>query len=113
MLNCLFMTFKGQRYHIVVEANPIGKPEKNGNYWIRTDPAPGCNNFKSEVTKVTGIVRYDPLSTEDPDSEQNKYSRKCADETYSDLKPILKWTVPSIDFCKCPKLSIVIKIFLY
>lgn len=108
------MILKGQRYHVVVEANPIGTPESNGNYWIRTDPAPGCNNIKSQPSTVTpGIVRYDPLSTEDPDSKRNHYDRKCSDETYSDLVPILKWQVPSIDFCKFSKPSIVIKLFLY
>ncbi|KAF2201219.1 hypothetical protein GQ43DRAFT_471972 [Delitschia confertaspora ATCC 74209] len=86
----------GQRYHVIVEASPT-EPSLDGNYWIRTVPATGCQGFRTQYTvenSTTGIIRYDPLSTSDPTSKPNQFDIKCSDETYSSLEPILPWTVP-------------------
>ncbi|KAF2261560.1 hypothetical protein CC78DRAFT_561712 [Lojkania enalia] len=85
----------GQRYHVVVEANPWA-PTEDENYWIRTVPATQCGDFRYPYTienATTGIVRYG-RSTADPSSKPNDFAIKCSDETYSSLKPILKWQIP-------------------
>ncbi|KAI5778350.1 multicopper oxidase-domain-containing protein [Geopyxis carbonaria] len=87
----------GQRYHVIVEASP-SNPTADGNYWIRTTPATGCNGLNKASGPVkelekTGIVRYNPYSTALPNSDRNDFDEKCSDETYSSLKPILQWTV--------------------
>ncbi|CAZ85230.1 unnamed protein product [Tuber melanosporum] len=53
----------GQRYSVIVEANPSGPDVSvNRDYWIRTIPAAGCNNIQFPV-KQTGIIRYFSNST--------------------------------------------------
>jgi FtsP/CotA-like multicopper oxidase with cupredoxin domain len=85
----------GQRYHVIVEANPLKhSPDGKENFWIRTTPADGCKSFHDpQPDEKTGILRYDALSTDDPVTERGDFSDKCSDETYSSLKPILPWRV--------------------
>lgn len=84
----------GQRYHVIVEAKP-NSPSQDGNYWIRTVPALGCNTFnKSQpLDNRTGIVRYDPFNTDCPTTQRNTFDYNCSDETYTSLKPIVEWDV--------------------
>lgn len=97
----------GQRYHVVVEANPIANGSqsipKDGNFWMRTYnshcPKPG-NLTTLPGYERTGILRYNSSSTAIPTSlpwtvgsEPNDVSLACSDETYSSLVPILEWQV--------------------
>jgi hypothetical protein len=85
----------GQRYHVIVEANPV-EPTADGNYWIRTVPAEGCGAFAQpyDVTNsTTGIVRYNESSAAPPTSNHLAFPLKCSDEPYGKLEPILKWDV--------------------
>ncbi|KAI9892924.1 MAG: hypothetical protein M1814_001083 [Vezdaea aestivalis] len=82
----------GQRYHVVIEANPL-VPSPAGNYWIRTVPAEGCSDFDGTPDVRTGVIRYDARSTEDPPEAPNTFPLECSDEPYDKLKPVLKWKV--------------------
>lgn len=92
----------GQRYNVIVEANPIvnedtGPLDLNGNYWIRTEVA-NCFQMKGgdRFYEQSGIVRYDASSKADPTtSKWKKVALECSDETYEDLHPILQWDVMS------------------
>jgi len=49
----------GQRYHVVLDAVPIGLGvPSNGNYWIRAIPADGCKGFEigNEPDERQGMV---------------------------------------------------------
>ncbi|KAL9622799.1 MAG: hypothetical protein Q9160_002918 [Pyrenula sp. 1 TL-2023] len=99
----------GQRCNVIVEANPevYNKTDSlptEGNYWIRTYIAP-CKSSNTDCNgpedascgyERTGVLRYDSSSTAVPSSHpwQNT-SLRCSDETYTDLHPILPWTVSS------------------
>lgn len=88
----------GQRYHVIVEANPIDHGDgipKDQNFWVRANPADGCSNFKDDsmLSTEVGIVRYDEKSTALPTSKSTTFSLKCSDETYTSLKPIIEWQV--------------------
>ncbi|KAI9807258.1 MAG: hypothetical protein M1833_000001 [Piccolia ochrophora] len=88
----------GQRYHVIVEANPIGGDTnplpKHKNFWIRTGIAGNCGRPGIDGYNRTGILRYDSTSTSDPTSRPwSDVSLRCSDETYSSLKPILPWCV--------------------
>lgn len=88
----------GQRYTVVVEANPLNTSSplaSDGNYWIRTQIAncfgngPGPDGY-DEV----GILRYNASSTSDPSTKKwPNIALKCSDETYTSLNPILQWNV--------------------
>jgi Multicopper oxidase len=90
----------GQRYNVIVEANPevtnlTGSLDPNGNYWIRTWISP-CFQMQPGMQgyERTGILRYNPGSNADPQSEEwRNISKACSDETYGDLHPMLPWTV--------------------
>jgi FtsP/CotA-like multicopper oxidase with cupredoxin domain len=92
----------GQRYNVIVEANPRAngttQPTQNdGNYWIRTWLAdkcgPGVNNT-SETYMQTGILRYNGSSVAKPHSSPwDGISRNCSDETYTSLRPVVPWIV--------------------
>jgi hypothetical protein len=88
----------GQRYHVVVEANPIANASqpvpKDWNFWMRTYVA-GCSTAPNNSEyMLNGILRYDSSSTALPSSKPwNGVSLDCSDETYSSLKPVLNWTV--------------------
>jgi len=96
----------GQRYHVIVEATP-SEVSPDGNYWIRTVPAIGCEVFRqrySIANATTGIIRYDPQSqANNATTRPHDFAINCSDETYTSLQPILNWTVPDdIDLCKTP-----------
>ncbi|KAJ4301509.1 hypothetical protein N0V90_003602 [Kalmusia sp. IMI 367209] len=100
----------GQRYHVIVEANPSPKTD-DGNYWIRTVPAIGCEAFNStrEWTinnSTTGIVRYDPNSDALPTSLNNTFPLDCSDEPYDKLIPVLPWTIPDRECSEAPDTDI-------
>ena len=88
------MDLLGQRYNIIVEANPINNTADQ-NFWIRTSPAPQCANFNPlhSPDERTGIVRY-TLNNDLPSTSRGDFDVNCADETYfRDIKPIVNWTV--------------------
>lgn len=88
----------GQRYTVVVEANPLNSSSpiaEDGNYWIRTSIA---NCFFQPEGKPgydeVGILRYNESSKSDPTTKKwPKISLDCSDETYTSLTPILPWIV--------------------
>ncbi|KAF3020071.1 hypothetical protein E8E14_000861 [Neopestalotiopsis sp. 37M] len=94
----------GQRYNVVVEANPLDKSSplaKDGNYWIRMEIADcfgqnlpiGSTPTPSSYSEV-GILRYDSSSTTNPSSQKwPNIALNCSDETYTSLNPILPWAV--------------------
>ena len=94
----------GQRYNVIVEANPMdrtthpdaGNLDVFGNYWIRTQIAT-CfkgSNQGSCGYEQTGILRYNVSSNVDPRTTKwSKISTRCSDETYTSLKPVLPWNV--------------------
>jgi len=85
----------GQRYHVIVEANPqVEVP--GSSYWIRTTVAQGCSSFattRAVPDERTGILRYDANSPFEPISKKHIFPTKCSDEPYEKLKPVLRWTV--------------------
>ena len=87
----------GQRYNIIVEANP-DQFTSDQNFWIRTTPAPNCTAFapkSPQPDEHTGIVRY-TFNDRLPTTSRQKFTPSCADETYrkvNDIKPIVNWTV--------------------
>ena len=88
----------GQRYHVIVEANPINSDQTN--FWMRTDPVSGCGTFKwipgLNGTRVgkTGIIRYRAGDTALPTTKANfTESATCRDQDYNTLKPIHPWTI--------------------
>jgi len=91
----------GQRYNIVVRANPVaGRTNslpKEGNFWIRTyvmdkcfGESPGGDNY-SEV----GILRYNRTSIDEPNSirwnDVNPRSQVCEGE--AGWKPWFPWDI--------------------
>ena len=87
----------GQRYNIVVEANPIGSEDPS--FWIRTYLS-GCGSIPQLGTEYqnTGVISYvyddtvgpDPSSTEWP----NANNKDCKDEPLASIQPIVHWSVP-------------------
>lgn len=94
----------GQRYHVIVHANPL-KDAPGDNYWMRTSVAANCSAFaptRSLPDERTGIVRYNASSPYDPLTKKEKeFERKCRDEPYNMLKPILKWNVERSSQSEC------------
>jgi len=84
----------GQRYAVVVHALPSTDPQpvEDGNYWIRTVLADQCGIITQKNPK-TGIIRYNPKSTANPNSAGWKFPTACSDEPYDKLKPIVRWEV--------------------
>ncbi|KAK7417078.1 hypothetical protein QQX98_004839 [Neonectria punicea] len=89
----------GQRYNVIVEANPLpgdnNEIPADGNFWMRTWVAESCGIAPGgENYERTGILRYDETSTTDPSSlPWTKISKACSDETYSSLRPKIPWYV--------------------
>ncbi|KAI0019770.1 multicopper oxidase [Xylariomycetidae sp. FL0641] len=81
----------GQRYTVIVEA----KDQTEGDYWIRTTPAMGCNGFNGDTSNnQTGILRYDSSSTALPQSQEHPgQDLNCTDVAPELLNPIIPWTV--------------------
>jgi FtsP/CotA-like multicopper oxidase with cupredoxin domain len=90
----------GQRYHVIVEANPQpnqdGDPPEENNFWIRTWKA-DCFQFNqgkaSPGYERAGILRYSEGSRPPKSTPWANVALRCSDETYDSLKPILPWTV--------------------
>lgn len=89
----------GQRYNVIVEANPLAGDDnpipEDGNFWIRTWIADNCGiQPGGSGYEETGILRYDNTSTSDPTSRPwTRISKACSDETYSSLRPKIPWYV--------------------
>lgn len=89
----------GQRYDVVIEANPLPGDDNlipdDGNFWIRTWVAEHCGNLPGgDGYEKTGILRYDKDSITPPKSNPwTKISRACSDETYTPLRPKRPWYV--------------------
>ncbi|KAF4964074.1 hypothetical protein FSARC_7976 [Fusarium sarcochroum] len=89
----------GQRYNVIVEANPlpgdVNELPDDGNFWIRTWVANRCGvQPGGEGYERTGILRYDASSTAQPSSHPwVNISMACSDETYTSLRPKLPWYV--------------------
>jgi hypothetical protein len=85
---------QGQRYHIIVTANPRDGND-NATYWIRTTPADDCipGSLKDKNPDPrTGIVVYKD-STAEPVDFPPKFSLACRDEPYDKLVPTLRWDI--------------------
>jgi hypothetical protein len=99
----------GQRYHVIVEADPdetfndgtynntLPEPH-DGNFWIRTWVADNCGHPPKGIDgyEKTGIVRYNNQSTDIPHSKEwpgYLVSKRCSDETYSSLIPKIPWYI--------------------
>ncbi|KAM5346271.1 hypothetical protein ACJ41O_009276 [Fusarium nematophilum] len=97
----------GQRYHIVLHADPINNEtypaSDDGNYWIRTVPAEGCKGFEdgNEPDERQGILRYNASSTRVPTTwrqgKKQGYTLDCRDEPYEKLVPIHKWNITAVE----------------
>ena len=90
----------GQRYDVIVEANPLAYNDTtplptDENYWIRTYIiACGGNLTNSHGYERNGILRYNNLSVARPSSQPwQNVSLFCADEAYTSLHPIVPWQV--------------------
>ncbi|KAL3426474.1 multicopper oxidase [Phlyctema vagabunda] len=89
----------GQRYTVVVEANPLNESSPlaaDGNYWIRTQIASCFGQTGEPPTGYdeVGILRYNASSKSDPTTKRwPGISLDCSDEAYTSLHPILPWTV--------------------
>ncbi|KAK4447317.1 multicopper oxidase-domain-containing protein [Podospora aff. communis PSN243] len=88
----------GQRYNVIVEANPIAnasQPIRSTDFWMRTYVSDCANTAQYPKNYETnGILRYDAASTADPLSlPWNGVSKACSDETYTSLVPVLPWTI--------------------
>ncbi|TAQ90080.1 hypothetical protein B7494_g1621 [Chlorociboria aeruginascens] len=79
----------GQRYDVVVEASATAD-----NYWIRAGWQTACSQ-NGNAADITGILRYDSTSTDDPTSTGITVDINCADEALSNLVPYLAMDVGS------------------
>jgi len=93
----------GQRYHVVVEANPFdskGNPETpRGEYWMRTIPANNCSTFElgGIPDERQGIVYYEKGSKAYPTTPRApSIPLDCRDEPFPSLVPVLPWTVKKV-----------------
>nr|KAK5440397.1 hypothetical protein LTR18_007685 [Exophiala xenobiotica] len=91
----------GQRYNLIVEANPIG-PDNQGrkDFWIRTGIAKCFLHYTQnqqyyiEGYNVTGILTYRDGAPETPSSTPwTDISLDCKDEPSENLVPIVPWLV--------------------
>ncbi|MCJ1242266.1 hypothetical protein MMC14_010273 [Varicellaria rhodocarpa] len=92
----------GQRYHVVVEAAPYKKdekdnkiPHKGNEYWIRTIPADGCSEFElgDMPDERQGMLYYDHVTDAVPTTVRAGFSLRCRDEPFASLTPVLPWAV--------------------
>lgn len=87
----------GQRYHVVVEANPkLPDDDQTKQFWIRTIPATNCSNFElgGIPDERQGVVYYGEETQDYPTTARGPYSIACRDENPANLVPVFKWTVP-------------------
>jgi hypothetical protein len=89
----------GQRYNVIVEANPLEGDENpipsDLNFWIRTWIADDCGlKPGNRGYEKTGILRYNESSQDEPKSNAwTKISKACSDEPYEMLRPKIPWYV--------------------
>ena len=97
----------GQRYNVIVEADPrandnpaqpMAEKDKPDEFWIRTWVAEKCGiddpPIFSKTYEQTGIVRYGSSSEAEPRSSPwGGIPLRCSDETYTSLRPVLPWIV--------------------
>lgn len=84
----------GQRYHVIVEADPQDPQEGVGDYWIRTIEA-GCSDFAPkglDGSNMTGILRYTD-SQKTPSSVGWPIDPTCTDEDWDSLVPVVPWNI--------------------
>lgn len=83
----------GQRYNVLVKAQPYPPIAANGNYWIRTKPASDCSGKNTlALDGLTGVVRYSGDKSM-PRTQSQGFDVDCADETYTrSITPIVNWT---------------------
>lgn len=88
----------GQRYHVIVEANPSNSllPVEDQNYWIRTVGADHCADIE-QPNPLIGIIRYNAGSTKKPTTTAYQFSKVCADEPLESLIPVVPWYITSKD----------------
>ncbi|KAH9906850.1 multicopper oxidase [Xylariomycetidae sp. FL2044] len=73
----------GQRYDVIVEAD-----QDAGNYWMRAIPQLTCGT--NEMTlNIRGVVSYDGVDVEDPETSMWTYTDDCNDEKLSNLVPFV------------------------
>lgn len=90
----------GQRYNVIVEANPIAYNSSNklptdGNYWIRTYVSPcgpGQPDGKQGYER-TGVLRYGESKSLPTTVPPDNIPKDCSDEDYTNLHPIWQWTI--------------------
>ncbi len=90
----------GQRYNVIVEANPIFNASQpipdDLNFWMRTyvSECTGGTAGYPEGYEASGVLRYNSESTAFPRSlPWNDVSKDCSDETYASLVPVYQWHV--------------------
>lgn len=88
----LFSSLLGQRYSVIIEADPSAPNQADGNYWIRTIVSTGCGNI-TNYDNQSGIIRYDPESNALPISTQANINLTCADPPLESLVPVVPWSV--------------------
>lgn len=80
----------GQRYHVIVEADPQDPQEGESDYWIRTIEA-GCSDFTPkglDGSNMTGILRFTD-SQKPPSSLGWPMDPTCTEEDWDSLVPIV------------------------
>lgn len=89
------LTRVGQRYHVVIEANPADEltPIEDRNYWIRATPAVGCNPSLAYPNETVGVIRYSTKSKKTPTTTSYLFNSTCQDEPYPSLVPVVQKTV--------------------
>ncbi|KAK8195857.1 hypothetical protein M8818_007008 [Zalaria obscura] len=96
VMDSLILGGNGQRYEVIVQANPLpGHEAADGNYWIRTRVAAGCGNVVSH-DENTGILRYNASSTANPTTTALTLRTECVDEQPDNLVPVVPWTVKNL-----------------
>lgn len=60
--------------------------------------ADGSKGFEdgNEPEERQGILRYEPVSTEVPQTWRDNWTKDCTDEKYENLEPILPWSIPPV-----------------
>ena len=83
----------GQRYSVIVEANPLAPIQADGNYWIRTIVSDGCGTIIDNKPE-RGVIRYNPQSTSLPTSTNfTTLSTVCADMPAESITPVVAWEI--------------------
>ncbi|KAL9089949.1 MAG: hypothetical protein Q9165_005478 [Trypethelium subeluteriae] len=91
----------GQRYNVVVEANPVKAPPGMTDFWIRAQIADCFRQRHSDPKRTypegydrAGILRYKQSSTAKPKSEAwSDITHQCSDEDYSRIHPVVPWNI--------------------